>query len=233
MSTTVVGVEADALVMGVTRGTVGAAGDGWMWLHTDAGSVHVCGPRGPRSPVTVVAASVPAPVIGEEVIVDMAHAVCTVPPALPVATRMDVIDTCCRAVAPFGSDDPGVRCLATAPVDPATVIGLLGHGAGLTPAGDDAVCGYLAAQFAINPIAGGDVGRRVLGHLDRTGEPSASLVRAAAQTGRIFTAGMVLLGSLLAGDHGALPAQVRQLATLGQSTGRAMITGIVAGLANR
>jgi hypothetical protein len=62
--------------------------------------------------------------------------------------------------------------------------GLIGLGAGLTPAGDDFLCGWLAARFAERSAAPFTLGDALL---ERTTEVSAAFLREAAR-GRFATA---------------------------------------------
>jgi hypothetical protein len=63
----------------------------------------------------------------------------------------------------------------TAHIDEATVRGLVGNGGGLTPFGDDVLCGWLAVLVATDRLTD-DVTAAVRGGLDRTTVLSATLV---------------------------------------------------------
>ncbi len=63
-------------------------------------------------------------------------------------------------------------------LDPGTVARLIGHGEGLTPLGDDVVCGWLALHRAAG-VATPDVDDVVRRLLDRTTTLSAALLECA------------------------------------------------------
>jgi hypothetical protein len=112
---------------------------------------------------------------------------------------------------------------------------LLGLGPGLTPSGDDALAGALAALVWLSA----DVGplRPVLDAIAtvareeapaRTTLISARLLRYAAD-GVLYAPAMAVGAALLAGDAGALERAVRALFALGASTGRDVATGLLLG----
>jgi hypothetical protein len=117
------------------------------------------------------------------------------------------------------------------------VAALVGLGAGLTPSGDDFLCGFLAAVRASDPglmegreeliKALNDAAKR---NLQRTTQISAGLIRCAAQN--FWPLPLVDLAEALARDRepGALRA-LDELCGLGHSSGSDMATGFLFGLA--
>lgn len=221
-------VEVDRSVADGGHGRVSASGSGWMWVRTTHGSVHVCGPGGPRGPRTAVVALVPDLEHGAAVDLETTAARITSIAPLPPPVSADSVALACDRVRPFVWDDPAAGLLASEPLG-LVIHRLIGRGPGLTPAGDDAICGFLAARFAVDPDGAVRDGKLVLANLDRTGEPSASLLRAAATEGRTYEAGMALLAGLLSGGEFVGPS-LRRLLGLGHSTGRALVAGLVGGL---
>ena len=96
---------------------------------------------------------------------------------------------------------------------------LLGLGGGLTPLGDDVVCGWLAAHAALGvPVAGTD--HLVSAARTRTTHLSAALVECAA-------AGEVVpeFAAWVAADVGEEPACAARLAAVGHSSGAGLLHG--------
>ena len=107
---------------------------------------------------------------------------------------------------------------------------LAGRGPGLTPAGDDALAGYLLARRALDPAGARTEAAVVLTVARRaTGQPARSLLRAAAR-GEAFEPVASMLAVLLRADGPALAAALRRLSALGATTGRAALTGLLRGL---
>jgi hypothetical protein len=116
------------------------------------------------------------------------------------------------------------------------VAALVGLGAGLTPSGDDFLCGFLAAVQAADPElledreelvkALNDAARR---NLRRTTEVSAGLIRCAVRN--FWPRPLVDLAEALAVDREpeALRA-LEELCSLGHSSGSDMATGFLYGL---
>lgn len=211
------------------EGRVKVDGPGWLWIAGDDGAVHVTGSCGPRGPRTVVVDTPLRIGIGTPVRIDLADATAIgrVPPPRPGPPE--------RTLALSGMmraqywNDPATLGLADEPL--ATVLPrIVGRGPGLTPAADDAVCGYLAARFAISPETAPREAAVVAEHLDRTTEPSRSLLRAAAAEGATYAAAQAMLDALVRGDGGAIAPALRGLLELGRTTGRAILTGLVCGL---
>ncbi len=226
----IVALERPDGVTGATvRGRVKVGGPGWMWIAGEDGAFHITGPTGPRSPRTLVGERIPARDPGTVVMVDLTGA--TTRPRSPVARSASWEDVLALAaiLRPHRWNDPRTLALGREPLDD-LLPRLIGHGPGLTPACDDAVCGYLTVRFAVRP----EVARRDADHvvtlLDRTGEPSRSLVRAAARDGSTYASAERLLKRILDGDGTSLAAPLRDLVDLGRTTGRAILTGMLCGL---
>lgn len=116
------------------------------------------------------------------------------------------------------------------------VTSLVGLGPGLTPSGDDFLCGFMAAACARGrePLRGGrhilDVlHEAVADNLGSTGDVSASLLRAAMKN--CWPAPLVDLAQALAADRGpdALAA-LEALGRLGHSSGADIAAGFLHGL---
>ncbi len=127
----------------------------------------------------------------------------------------------------------GLRARDVAAAD-AAAAGLVGLGAGLTPTGDDFLCGFLAALRATSRA--GDVVRRFTlawGRRLRKRLPATTTVGATYLEGAIAGAfaGEVhaLAAALARGDAGA-PAALDALCALGHSSGADTATGLLFGL---
>lgn len=149
-------------------------------------------------------------------------------PPVDATASSDAIRDACALVRPHVWNDPRALALGTHPV--AEIANeLAGRGPGLTPAGDDALTGYVYTVVALG-LAGADEARAAALHaLSMTGEPSASLLRAAAD-GEVFSPAAAMLRALVTADGDALTPSVRGLTALGRTTGRALLTGIVRAL---
>jgi uncharacterized protein DUF2877 len=115
----------------------------------------------------------------------------------------------------------------------AALVGLLGLGPGLTPSGDDVVCGILsglvwqtgadspqgplvaALAQAVNAAAG-----------TRTNRISTALLRHAA-TGLLYAPAMDLGAALLAGSPAAVADPVRRLLAIGHTSGGDLAVGVL------
>jgi hypothetical protein len=106
-------------------------------------------------------------------------------------------------------------------VDPDAVPRLVGAGDGLTPLGDDVLCGWLAAHRALG-VPTPEVDAAVRAHADRTTLLSATLLDCALE-------GEVLpeLGAWLAAlaTPAQLPAAADALLAVGASSGAGLLTG--------
>lgn len=213
-----------------TRGRVKVDGPGWLWIAGEHGAFHLTGPCGPRSPRTLVVDQVPALDLGTVVTVDLTGA--TPRPRQPITRSASWDDVLALAslLRPHRWNDPHTLALGHEPLADLAPR-LIGNGPGLTPACDDAVCGYLAARFATRPAEARRDGDHVIAALDRTGEPSRSLLHRAADDGSAYASAERLLRRILNGDGTELAEPLRDLTWLGKTTGRAILTGILCGLA--
>jgi len=117
----------------------------------------------------------------------------------------------------------------------AAVAGLLGRGSGLTPAGDDLLCGVLAA----GPLFGADVSELAAAVRDRLAENRVTtslsrqlLLRAAAGDGvpQLQRLGHALCSASQGQpDRAELAAAWRQVTEIGHSSGVALGTGLLVG----
>ncbi len=109
------------------------------------------------------------------------------------------------------------------------VAALVGLGPGLTPAGDDFLCGFLAAARAADPALLSALHEAAEASLGRTGTLSAFLLRCAIEG--FWPTALVDLAEGLAGERepDALAA-LGALCRLGHSSGRDLATGLLFGL---
>jgi len=106
------------------------------------------------------------------------------------------------------------------PVDPALLVARIGLGDGLTPYGDDVVCGWLATQRAAGQ-ATPDADAAVRGAAARTTLLSATLLDCAAR-GQVLPEFAAYVAALGTPDESACEAA---LAVIGESSGRGLIEG--------
>lgn len=212
-----------------TGGRVMAAGAGWVWLRTDRGPVHVSGVRGPRSPLTATVDRVPVLEPGDRLGLDASEAKIWTTPPPPAAADRDRIRDACAAVGPYLWNDPRARALATDPLED-LVPELAGRGPGLTPAGDDALMGFLLARRALDaPTFRHDAATVLATSRTATGDPARAFLRWAAR-GEAPEPAWFALAALLTADGPNLAPAVRRLTAFGRTTGRAILTGLVGGL---
>ena len=208
-----------------------SAGAGWAWLRADDGrALHLTGEGGPRGPLTAVVTRVPVLRPGQRVALDpdRARPWRTPPPAPPAPPSM--VADACAAVAGHGWNDPWARALGREPLE-AVLPRLAGRGPGLTPAGDDALLGYVLARRALLGAGARPAAACVLRIARaRSGGLSLALLRQAAR-GEAAEPAAAMRDALLRADGAALGAAVRRLAGYGRTTGRAILTGLIAGLA--
>ncbi len=215
---------------GVTGGRVLASGAGWAWLRTDTGRpVHVTGERGPRGPLTAVVARVPVLRPGERLGLDPSAARAWRTPAPPAPAAPGLVGEACAVVSGHGWNDPWARALGREPLED-VLPRLAGRGPGLTPAGDDALLGYLLARRALTGAGARPLAARILwAARSRSGGPSLALLRLAAR-GEAPEPAALMRDALLRADGPSLAAALRRLAAYGRTTGRAILTGLCAGL---
>jgi hypothetical protein len=178
--------------------------------------------------LTAIADRVPAGEPGDLVRLDCSEARIWRTPPVGATASSDAIHDACALVRPHMWNDPRALGLGTHPIAQ-VAHELAGRGPGLTPAGDDALAGYVYTVVALG-LTGADAVRAAALHaVSMTGEPSASLLRAAAD-GEVFSPVAAMLRALVTADGDALAPSVRSLAALGRTTGRALLTGIVRAL---
>jgi Protein of unknown function (DUF2877) len=223
-------LEAGAGAAGTDGGRVAASGPGWAWLRQPTGPpIHLTGRSGPRTPLSAVVAAVPALRPGTLVRLDCGRARAWRTPAPPAAVDPERRRAACALVEGHGWNDPRARALGREPLE-ALLPDLVGRGPGLTPAGDDALLGFLLARRALDPVAARADGARVLAAArGRTGAVSLALLRWAAR-GEGPAPAAALLAALLRGDGPALAPALRALERFGRTTGPAIATGMIGGL---
>jgi hypothetical protein len=108
------------------------------------------------------------------------------------------------------------------------VLSLVGAGPGLTPAGDDVLCGALSALAAWAPDSAirRDLAAAVIAAVDRTTPISAALLQSAV-TGCAVPELIRLLTALSASDGPQIDGAMGELAEVGASSGVAMAAGAV------
>lgn len=207
------------------------SGAGWVWLRDGDRITHVAGRRGPRGPLTAIVDRVPVSEPGDHMRLDTDAAQIWRTPAPPAAAAPDAVLAACEVVRPHIWNDPRALLLGTGDLDE-VARDLAGRGPGLTPAGDDALGGFVYTRIALAHPDGVHTRRVARSAAANSGEPSASLLRAAAD-GEVFAPVAQMLGALLGADGRGLAPAVRTLAALGRTTGRAFLTGILCALESR
>jgi len=107
------------------------------------------------------------------------------------------------------------------------VSGLLGLGPGLTPAGDDLICGALAAANHLlpSPLLASELAAAVRQQLARTTAISQQMLSDAIN-GEYHEYLDNLVADLANNDRPALPAALNELLGLGASSGAALACGL-------
>ncbi|MFC8501998.1 DUF2877 domain-containing protein [Pedococcus sp. NPDC057267] len=115
--------------------------------------------------------------------------------------------------------------------DPAPAVGaLVGAGPGLTPSGDDVLCGVLLGlRLAARLDAVATLGAAVRGRLGGTTTLSAALLTEAV-AGYAVPQVLRLASALARGDDRAAVAAAREVAAVGHSSGRDLLAGVVGAL---
>jgi hypothetical protein len=131
----------------------------------------------------------------------------------PLANADDLADV--RAELPAAA----IELLAAG--DDAAVIELVGRGSGLTPSGDDVLCGWLALHHAAG-VAVPDFGKAVAASLFRTTTLSATLLDCALH-GEVLPEFARLVRAL--GNPAELTPAIAALAAIGHTSGRALLLG--------
>jgi hypothetical protein len=113
------------------------------------------------------------------------------------------------------------------------VAGLLGAGPGLTPSGDDALCGVLLALRAVGPLAAPGalpaVQAAVRAATPATTSLSASLLLAACD-GYAVPELSRLAGAVAAGDERAASSSLSQVLAIGHTSGADLVAGLTGAL---
>lgn len=205
-----------------------ASGAGWAWLRDGERVLHVAGIRGPRGPLSAIVDRVPVSEPGDRVRLDASGAKLWRTPLIEVVASPDAIRDACLLVRPHVWNDPRALQLGTVPIAQITD-DLVGRGPGLTPAGDDALAGYVYTAVALGRADADETAAAVRRASSKTGEPSVSLLRLAAD-GEVFAPVAAMLRALVGTDANALAPALRGLTALGRTTGRAILTGMVRAL---
>jgi Protein of unknown function (DUF2877) len=118
----------------------------------------------------------------------------------------------------------------------AALVGMLGLGPGLTPSGDDVVCGILAgliwhvgADSPHGPVVTALAQAVNVAAATGTNRISAALLRHAA-TGLLYAPALDLGAALLAGDPAAVPDPARRLLAIGHTSGADLAVGILSAI---
>ena len=136
--------------------------------------------------------------------------------------------TLLRGAALLGDWALAAKGAALAPRPEPAVARLVGNGPGLTPAGDDFLSGFLGAAETAG-FEGRGLGEAVLASLHRSTELSASLLRLA--TRGFFPEALASLGvGLSRGDRACAILALRELCSIGHSSGADLATGYIYGL---
>ena len=220
--------EIGAAVADATGGRVMASGAGWAWLRDGGRVLHVAGVHGPHGPLTAIVGRLPPSEPGDRVRLDASGARSWRTPPVTVTASPDAIRDACLLVRPHVWNDPRALLLGTVPVAQITD-DLVGRGPGLTPAGDDALAGYVYTAVALGRADAAEAAAAARQAAAETGEPSASLLRLAAD-GEVFAPVGAMLGALVGTNPDALAPALRNLTALGRTTGRAILTGMVRAL---
>lgn len=205
-----------------------AAGAGWAWLREDELIVHVTSRDGPRGPLTAAVERVPLCAPGDQLALDTHHATLWRPAPPELNADAPTRAAARAAVDAHAWNDPRARQLGREPFEEVAA-DLVGRGPGLTPAGDDALCGYLYARRVLGATDADREASFAVRLADRTGEPSRSLL-VAAGAGHVFEPAATMFAALVSGDGSKLAPAVRALSRLGRTTGRALLTGLLAAL---
>jgi len=222
--------EAGVGALGATGGRVAASGAGWAWLRDpDGRPLHVTGERGPRGPLTAIVGRVPVLRPGDRVALDPEDARPWRTPSPPPPAPPDRLREGLRGGAAHAWNDPWARALGPGGLRD-LLPHLIGRGPGLTPAGDDALLGFLLARLAVDPEGARPEGACILAAARRgTGGPSLALLRHAAR-GDAAEPAARMRDALLRAEGPALAPALRVLLAYGRTTGRAILAGLAAGL---
>ncbi|MBS0546950.1 MAG: DUF2877 domain-containing protein [Proteobacteria bacterium] len=138
------------------------------------------------------------------------------PPEMTRTAAYRRFATLCRTLQREEAADEAVR-------------GLIGLGPGLTPSGDDLLCGLLGGLAAAGDTRFSIVRRAVMLHLDRTTSASKDYLSQACTPW--WTGLLHGFFAAIAAPAGDIPGAFRRLAARGHSSGIDQAAGLVAGLA--
>ena len=144
-------------------------------------------------------------------------------PTRPAQAEPSQVQDACASVRAHCWNDPRAGQLGNAPLHE-SIAELVGRGPGLTPAGDDALLGYLLARDDRATSA-----RILLAIRHASTASSRALVRWTAK-GQPPEVAADMLSALLRADGTAIGPALVRLTALGGTTGRAILTGLLAGL---
>ena len=120
-------------------------------------------------------------------------------------------------------------CLGAAEQMPAPPVDLLGLGPGLTPSGDDLLCGVLIAFDALGARqAAAQLAAAIRAAAPRATTPLSAAFLAAAADGMGSEALHTFIAALIAGQAAALPAAMADLGGIGHTSGWDAMAGAVA-----
>ena len=187
---------------GTRPGDAGFVGGGWVMLPSCAVSVDTVVPAWAPS-LTPVAAAWGSARLGEWVQ---------------------------RRLAGVRAALPGEALQALAAGDPGSVTALLGLGPGLTPLGDDVLCGWLAAAAASQHAAVDGVRREVARQAARRTTTLSATLLTCASRGEAVPQFGALLGSMAATDGVGLERSADQVLRIGDTSGAGLLLGALLAL---
>jgi len=113
---------------------------------------------------------------------------------------------------------------------PDSVRAMIGCGEGLTPAGDDLLCGYLVTLHALAHPAGATIAKAIQPELTRlTSRISAAHLRAACD-GEAVQLLHDLIGAIVCNDRGGITQAIAALDHYGHNSGHYAMTGVLEAL---
>jgi Protein of unknown function (DUF2877) len=155
------------------------------------------------------------------------------------AVRVDAVRTWSPARVPTASGGSrAVRLDSSSPLrdraadvvrDPSSARSMVGLGTGLTPSGDDALCGVLLALRAAGSGRLGSVRDAVAAHVGRTTSLSASLLRTATE-GYAVPCVVRLASALAGGDLPGAETALPEVLAIGHSSGSDLVAGLCGAL---
>ncbi len=124
--------------------------------------------------------------------------------------------------------DSGLKELCTGDIEKGAGI-LRGVGIGLTPSGDDAISGVLIALNILQSIAGWDLKQTIerISKIAVSQNKFTNSFMSCASQGMLFEKNKLLMQSLLSGDKKTVTENVRQVLTIGHTSGADMAVGFL------